>query len=180
MTLETTQPFAEQPPRHPDDSQLVEKVLGTQEADEMRELTGGQATPDQTSEDLGQLELTKDEDAATTEAEKSNIEKRREEYTKWAKDIGEDEDFVDEVFVFHSDGTVEAPEGIRLRNLDLSTGFPSNLVKIDGDLDLSYTGFNNFDFLKRIVITGDLWLLGCDIDEEKYNSLDLLEGRIFD
>jgi len=136
MTNETNQPFAEQPPRHPDDSQLVEKVLGSKQADEMRELTGGQATPDQTSEDLGQLELTKDEQAATTEAEKTIDELRRDEYIIWAENISKDKDWVDRVFTFNPDGTVVANGGLDFKMLTSPLQMPPALIEVTGYLYL--------------------------------------------
>jgi len=165
MKNEIIQPFAEQPSRHPDDSELVEKVLGTEQADEMRALVDEKTPSHQTSEDMGQLELNKDEDAATTEAEESFAEVRRNEYITWATAFG-NEKWVDETFIFNTDGTVVTEGDVDLCDLEIDS-LPPKLTEVNGDLDLRHNQITSLESLPSTV-SGDIYL--------SFNQIISLEG----
>jgi len=120
MSNETKQPF-DQIKRNPDDAALVEGVLGSKAADEMKELAGtGKkgAKPRET-----ELSLSAEEARATKEKEEEVVpEQRRQQYYEWAEGVNRDKEWVDDMFIFQSDGK----------------------VKLEKSMDLNGTGFNEF------------------------------------
>jgi len=172
MPNEHTQPF-NQTQRNPDDAALVEGVLGFQVADEMKELAGG-AQKQETKPEAAGLDLSADEQATTTEAEKTMAEMRREEYVVWAKGLGDDEideEWVDETFFFENDGRVSVPEGLGLAESGV-TELPSSLYKVGGNINLYRNRIVSLDCNLETVV-GDVVLGG-----NKLNSLKGLPERV--
>ncbi|MBI4437628.1 hypothetical protein HY631_01615, partial [Candidatus Uhrbacteria bacterium] len=132
-------PFTPEPktPRSRDDAEMVGKISGPEAEAAMRSL--GDKPPRSTPE-APRLILTPEERALAEAAERALHEKkdqrRRREYIAWSSDLGFDEDWVHDTFIFHSDGSVET-EG----NLDFhdkpSVRLPDSLVRVGGYLSLS-------------------------------------------
>jgi len=131
MTNETKQPFAEQPPRRADDSQLVERVLGTQEAGEMRELTGGKVSSHEELDDP-QIEIPNDIIVTTAELEAIR-EHKRQEYIEWAEKIGKDDKWVGGFFDFNLDKGVVCKGNLDLSNCGASE-LPAGLIMVKQSL----------------------------------------------
>jgi len=136
MPNETSQPFQDGKQRKPDDRELVAGVLGPKEAAEMAELLGqAESQEAESASQAAGLDLSDKEQAATTEAEKTKAELRRDEYIAWAEKIDKDEEWVAETFVFNADGTVIAEGNVDLSFCRIDT-LPPNLIEVAGDLDL--------------------------------------------
>jgi len=133
MPHESAQPFTDPTQRNPRDTELVGKVLGTEQAADMQELTGDQ--PTEQRETPTDLEQTTDEKIATTEAEKNKAELRHDEYVTWAEKISRNEDWVDETFIFEKDGRVRVEGDLHLKNTGISE-LPPDLYKVEGELSL--------------------------------------------
>jgi len=133
MKTEISRPLTPDQPRSSDDPALVEQVLGAEQAGDMRELTGDRKQ-DQSAQPT-EIETTGDEQTATHEAEKIMAEVRHDEYVEWAARHSKDEDWVDETFVFKTDGTVIAEGGVDFDELKIDT-LPPKLIEVGGDLDL--------------------------------------------
>ncbi len=136
MPQETAQPF-DKTPRSTDDPALVEQVLGTEQADDMRSLVDERAGA---QEPGGDLDLAVGEQAGVAaETEKTLVDIRRDQYFKWAaRKIYKGRDWVDETFTFNSDGTVVAEGNLDFAEKNIDS-LPLNLVEVSGSLDL----FNN-------------------------------------
>jgi len=153
----TQQPFTGDQPRSSDDTQLVDQVLGREAAAEMEELLEQDKPPETEPTPLAtEIGLSEDELGAVGEAEKSEAEKCRQEYYVWAKKIGKDNDWVDNVFTFNSDGTVIAEGDVNLRSLKIDTMLPK-LISIAGYLDLTNSQITSLKGLPN-TIGGDLKL----------------------
>jgi len=139
MPNETQQPFTDPTQRSTDDRKLVEQVLGTDAADEMAELVDGQTESQET--ELGslaaELDLSTEESGNVAEVERSEAEKRREEYVEWAKKIGKDEDWVDDIFVFNTNGTIIADGNLDLPMITTPSQVPPALFEVTGYLNLN-------------------------------------------
>ncbi len=144
MPNETAKPF-DKTTRSGADPELVAGVLGTRAREEMEELVDGQPKPSDQQEE-GQFELSADELADYNEAGKSLEEWRRDHYYEWAESIGEGNDWVDETFIFESDGKVMVEGNLDLRDRGISE-LPPGLYRVEGKLNL---GYNNFTKIENI------------------------------
>jgi len=140
MTNEISQPFAGDKQRSPDDSTLVEQVLGTEQADEMRELTDDQLPESsEQAEPFGDIKLSGAEQVAAEKAESDPRMMKRGRLIEWAEGFSKDSAWVDRTFEIDVDGAVAAKF----------------------DLDLSYTQAPHMNVLRGAVVRGNLWLLSC-------------------
>jgi len=145
MPNETQQPFQDGKQRSTDDQKLVAEVLGTTEAAEMEELLG-QTEPQEIEPSAAELDLSAVEQTTAVEAEKSEAEKRHEEYCAWAEANGMDEEWVRDTFIFDLDGVVKTKNHLRILNTGLSE-LPPGIKEVTGDLRLSgnqFTGVEDF------------------------------------
>jgi len=156
MSHETTaQPLREQPPRSTDDTKLVAEVLGTDVANEMITLIGGQA--EEPSVASTELELSATEQATTSEAEKTIVELRHDEYIKWAKHFNKDEEWVDSNFSFNDDGTVILEVNLSLYEVSSADSLPPSLIETSGNFGIhGLKSANDLILPKRI--GGSLYL----------------------
>jgi len=134
MPNETQQPLGEQLIRSKDDTKLVADVLGSEAADEMSELVGGQV--EEPTVAPNEIKLSAGEQASATEAEKTKAEMRRDEYITWAGTFSKDKNWVDETFIFESDGRVRVEGDLDLSNTNISE-LPPTLYRVEGELDLA-------------------------------------------
>jgi len=137
MTNETQQPFTGDQPRKTDDTKLVAKVLGTTEAAEMAELVGGQTKPVEQEQKVDELTITESEQDAATEVEQEMApNQRRQQYIDWAYEFGGNENWIDETFIFESDGRVRVEGDLDLSGNNISE-LPPCLYKVEGKLYLN-------------------------------------------
>jgi len=136
MPNETTSPFQPNRTRKTNDTELVAGVLGTDAAADMEALVGGQAEPLETEPQPQGLELTEDEQAATTKAEKTKAELRYDEYVIWANEFGMDQEWVEETFIFEPDGRVRVEGDLILTAMGISE-LPPDLCEVKGNLKLN-------------------------------------------
>jgi len=165
MKNETAQPFNNKQ-RRADDYELVEQVLGTQEADEMRELTSGQTREEPASHDLGDVDLsvTAVEQAVVNKAEFGvGAEERRRQFIAWAKELGEDEKLIDENFEFDDDGTVVITNGVLLPHGKMSW-LPEGIKAVETDLHLSFSKLKDCKNMPDL-IEGSLYLASSSIED---------------
>jgi len=155
MPKENKQPFTGDQLRNPNDTQLVDQVLGRKAAVEMEELIGQDKPPKTESTSLN---LSEDELGAVGEAEKTETEKRRDEYVIWAEKIKKNEDWVDETFIFESDGKVRVEGDLNLSNTKILE-LPPALYKVEGLLNLSS---NQITSLKNMPDTVGGFFLNSD------------------
>jgi len=161
MPNETTQPF-DQTKRDPRDEHLVERVLGADAAEDMKALTKGQAAPDRKRVTLV---LTENEQVAAREKEQEvSPEQRRQQYIEWAKSFDKDEEWVDDNFIFISDGTVETKDNLTIFRKNIEY-FPPALKRIRGSLDMTQSKIEDFNSLNGVKIDKDLRLKYVDIEE---------------
>jgi len=165
MSQETAQPFSKDQPRHADDSALVEQVLGSKEATEMRELAGDQVLPREESGDM-QLALTDDEQIATAETGVTKEERRRE-FIVWAESTGLERGWIDRDFVFNADGSVEVSDNLIINVNELLIELPPGLVKVDGFVELTFCNLKSLRNFPQ-EIDGDVLI--------NNNQLTSLEG----
>jgi len=166
MKNETQQPFTDSTPRSTDDRKLVAEVLGTEEAAEMEELLGQKQNPEESRMTDVSLGISDEEAEAVVEGEKSLEETRRNEYIAWAVSISLNEDWVDETFVFSSDGTVSVVGNISLPLLEIKV-LPSNFIEISGSLNLDTNNITSLEELPRTI--GESLVLS-------YNKITSLKG----
>ncbi len=143
MPTELTPPF-DTTARDPRDEQLVGEVLGKTAAGEMTELAGSDTSQPETIP--ANLEVTKNEQTATKDAEKNPAERRREQYHIWAVKHGKDEEWVDRKFIFEKNGQVRVDETLRLHEMGISE-FPPGLYRVNGNLT---AGNNEFTEIKNV------------------------------
>ena len=127
-------PFKDAQPTQetPTDEQVVGGVLGEEALRAMRELRGraGRVSSVEAPADLQavDIELTEAEQLTAREAEKTS----REEMLEWAQMLGKDEAWLDRKFILHSDGRIEAVQGISLlTGLGISS-IPPVLSQVEG------------------------------------------------
>ncbi|MBI4437664.1 hypothetical protein HY631_01800, partial [Candidatus Uhrbacteria bacterium] len=117
-------------------AEMVGKICGPEAEAAMRSL--GDKPPRSTPE-APRLILTPEERALAEAAERALHEKkdqrRRREYIAWASDLGFDEGWVDDTFIFHSNGSVETEGNLDFRNKP-SVRLPDSLVRVGGHLFL--------------------------------------------
>ena len=142
MTHELRNPFkdARPSPETPTDEQVVGGVLGAEAVRAMRELRGstGRATGAEESTDIDvvDIKLTQAEQLAAREVEDGP----RQEMIDWARTFGKDEEWVDEEFTFHADGTIESTKkDLDLRFLGVAS-IPKILHHVEGLEDLYLHG----------------------------------------
>jgi len=133
MPNETSQPF-NQTKRSPDDAALIEGVLGSQVAKEMKELAGAGkkgAKPKKI-----ELSLSDDEAKATKKKEiEATPEKKRQEYVEWARKFGKDEEWIHDNFIFNNNGRVGLMKDIELDGTGFES-FPPELYCV-GEINIS-------------------------------------------
>jgi len=171
MSQETTQqPFSGDQPRSTNDKELVGQVLGGQAAEEMEELTGDAPIKNDPSNSLS---MSAEEQVKTNESMKEkvyNAETRREQYIAIAENIGRTETWIDNVFEFNNDGSVEIigrPEFARLGLTDFLPG----IIEWT-DLALLENKITSLKNIPRIV-EGDAFL-----SDNKIKSIDVNEPVI--
>lgn len=133
----------------PTDEEVVGGVLGPEAVRALRELrtsTGPKTTIEEEPDfEVTDLELTEAEREAAREAERGP----RQEMIDWARTFGNDEEWVDEQFTFHSDGRITSASG----ELDLESfgiGFiPPVLARVEG-LDQLYLNNNKISKLENL------------------------------
>jgi len=147
MPNETQQPLGEQPNRRKDDSELVGQVLGEQAAEEMEELTEKKDANTTNSVTTPKLGMSAGETNAAQAAEQIvTPEHRRQQYYQWAEEISKNTDWIDETFIFESDGRVRVEGDLNLYNTGISE-LPPGLYKVEGRLFLIK---NNITTIKNI------------------------------
>jgi len=169
--MSTEQPLTPDQIRSPDDATLVEKVLGSTQADEMRELTNGSRTSGQGKHEL---ELSAAEQGAATKIEGEVApNKRRAEYIKWADDIGKDIAWIDETFVFEIDGRVRVDGDLNLSDTGISE-LPPGLYDVTGRLILANNTFETINAVPEGVTILNMAGNQISIIENISNSVILL------
>jgi len=159
MPNETSQPLGEQPTRSDKDTELVGQVLGSEAARDMEELTGKDDTDTSSSTTASDLEISDAEFGATQQAERDvTPEQRKQEYIKWAEDIGSNKQWVNNYFHFNDDSTVEYLFRFTHNIYPKIKGFPESLKKFRRSVYLKGCGWdkNSFNSLKGKTIEGDL------------------------
>ncbi len=176
MPQETAKPFSKEPPRSSDDPALVEHVLGSREADDMRALTGGQ--PPEQGETPGlveELEISGSEKQAVDTELEFTPETRREQYIAWAEEnIGMVEEWVDKVFEFDAAGMAIIHDQFWLGKDYLRNplqDLPPGIIKCEAGLQLSEHGLTNCDNIPNEVE----WNL--ELNSNPIKSLDGLSGK---
>ncbi len=149
MDRTTRQQLTPEHPRSSDDPALVEEVFDAATADEMRQLTGIGEQGEQRGVDGG-LNLSRAESATITEAEESLVEERRSEYILWAEGIKMDKEWIDDNFIFNTDGTVVCETDIPM-TLRKNTTLPPGLIEVKGNLLLGSCNYENLVNLPRVV-----------------------------
>jgi len=167
MSNETQQPFEKPTQRNSQDIELVEQVLGSQEAEDMRALTGEQVVEEKPdTDDLGDADLsvTAAEQAVVNKAEFGvNAEERRQQFIAWAEEFDETESYVNRYFRFEDDGTVVMIDGHLMDNKNISW-LPPGVKKVEKNLFLSQNKLTNCDNIPN-VIEGQLDLTGNPITD---------------
>ncbi len=166
MPQETAQPF-NKTPRSPDDPELVAKVLGTQEADDMRALTGEQpAEEEPTTSGLDDVEMATSaaERAAVTKVEVGvTKEERRQQFIAWAEEFGKGEEFIDKYFEFDDDGTVVVLDVQHISTQNISW-LPEGIKRVKGPLEFLGSKLKDCENMPDI-IEGGLVLSGSPIGD---------------
>jgi len=175
MPNETAQPFEKPSQRNSQDIELVERVLGTKEAEEMRTLLDN-PSPDKTPtiEDFSGVEMAvlADEQAAVVGVEiQLSPEKRRQQFIDWAEEFDMTESDVDQNFRFDDDGTVTMIDG-RYLSYGKISWLPPGIKKVETSLNLSTSELKDCANIPDI-IEGDLFLGASSITD-----LSGLAGKI--
>lgn len=117
--------------------------------------------------------------AAAEQTQEKESDQRRADFLAWAQEFtvppAEDlQKWIDETFIFNTDGTVETKWSLDLVSCGLRR-LPEGLSRVNGHLELD---FNRLTSLKNLAteIRGDLRLLGC----YQLASLDELQGKKID
>ena len=163
MNQETTQPF-DQIQRDPRDERLVSEVLGGRAAKEMIELAGKDAIAEPTT--TSPLEMSDEEKGAAKGIEEAPTpEERREEYIKWANEMGKSDKWVDWHFTFLLNGNVETTnKDLSLPNVHVER-FPTSLTKVNGCFSIFASRWKiPLDFLKNIEVTKEISIDVTDVD----------------
>ena len=153
MPQETAKPFSKEPPRSSDDPALVEHVLGSREADDMRSLLDGSASNEEPATQSGTgLTVSANEQTMVAEVEaKTSKEQSRREFSVWAESIGMSEKLIETTFVFNPDGTVVVESDLRILYNDLLTELPPGLVEVNGSVELPYNKLGSLKNFPRKV-----------------------------
>ena len=156
-------PFKPQEPSTISDADALSALLGPEDAADARRLLGDKKElPDPESDEfVMSAEEQAVADAAQVEAEKSLEQRRKEEYFVWAKEqLGKDEDWVEDTFTFHRDGTVTVEGGLDLGYLGIIS-FPEGLTEVRGNVALhGCTSLKSLEHIPQI-IGGYLSLMDC-------------------
>jgi len=167
MSQEAAQQPFDQTQRDPRDEQLVGAILGPEAEVEMVELVGGQSeTTNQQAE--GDLDFTKSEQTVISEIENKLAENSRRDIIEWAENFGMGENWVDEYFLFESDGSVVIKKGISMSSYDIDS-LPKEIKEVKGFLNLSSNNLVSADSIPRR-IEGSLYL--------EHNPLKDLNGLV--